>query len=179
MLLHGAAGRVAGHAGARPLATVYSGHQFGVWAGQLGDGRAILLGETDTGFEVQLKGSGLTPYSRMGDGRAVLRSSIREFLSSEAIHASAVKALGTLGFGRSSVRKVAAPDGRVDLAPLLTDAIGLSDGCVMRRAVAKDRTITVNDVDMPSERLSDVLWREQLLRWPSAARQDRPVEVVR
>jgi serine/tyrosine/threonine adenylyltransferase len=76
-------------AGARPLASVYSGHQFGVWAGQLGDGRAILLGEVDTPAgvqELQLKGSGLTPYSRMGDGRAVLRSSIREFLGSEAVH---------------------------------------------------------------------------------------------
>jgi uncharacterized protein YdiU (UPF0061 family) len=75
--------------GADPLATVYSGHQFGVWAGQLGDGRALLLGEIDTPSgptEIQLKGSGLTPYSRMGDGRAVLRSSIREFLCSEAMH---------------------------------------------------------------------------------------------
>ena len=77
-------------AGMQPLASVYSGHQFGVWAGQLGDGRALLLGEVQTatgGLEVQLKGSGLTPYSRMGDGRAVLRSSIREFLCSEAMHA--------------------------------------------------------------------------------------------
>ncbi len=74
-------------AGSRPLATVYSGHQFGVWAGQLGDGRALLLGETATGLEIQLKGAGRTPYSRMGDGRAVLRSSIREFLGSEAMHA--------------------------------------------------------------------------------------------
>ncbi|MBX3587500.1 MAG: YdiU family protein [Ramlibacter sp.] len=76
-------------AGADPLASVYSGHQFGVWAGQLGDGRAILLGEALTALgpqEIQLKGSGLTPYSRMGDGRAVLRSSIREFLCSEAMH---------------------------------------------------------------------------------------------
>jgi uncharacterized protein YdiU (UPF0061 family) len=73
--------------GADPLATVYSGHQFGVWAGQLGDGRAILLGETEHGWEIQLKGAGRTPYSRMGDGRAVLRSSIREFLCSEAMHA--------------------------------------------------------------------------------------------
>lgn len=72
-------------AGTQPLASVYSGHQFGQWAGQLGDGRAILLGET-AGLELQLKGSGLTPYSRMGDGRAVLRSSIREFLGSEAMH---------------------------------------------------------------------------------------------
>lgn len=73
-------------AGTRPLASVYSGHQFGVWAGQLGDGRAILLGQTAAGLEIQLKGAGLTPYSRMGDGRAVLRSSIREFLCSEAMH---------------------------------------------------------------------------------------------
>jgi uncharacterized protein YdiU (UPF0061 family) len=74
----------------QPLAAVYSGHQFGVWAGQLGDGRAILLGELDTPqgpMELQLKGAGLTPYSRMGDGRAVLRSSIREFLCSEAMAA--------------------------------------------------------------------------------------------
>ena len=74
--------------GTRPLASVYSGHQFGVWAGQLGDGRAILLGELQTRHgpqELQLKGAGKTPYSRMGDGRAVLRSSIREFLCSEAM----------------------------------------------------------------------------------------------
>jgi uncharacterized protein YdiU (UPF0061 family) len=76
--------------GSSPLASVYSGHQFGVWAGQLGDGRAILLGETTGGLELQLKGSGRTPYSRMGDGRAVLRSSIREFLCSEAMHALGV-----------------------------------------------------------------------------------------
>lgn len=81
-------------AGAAPLpqgetlAAVYSGHQFGVWAGQLGDGRAHLLGEvvTPTGhWEWQLKGSGKTPYSRMGDGKAVLRSSVREYLASEAM----------------------------------------------------------------------------------------------
>ena len=75
--------------GSEPLASVYSGHQFGQWAGQLGDGRAILLGELVTpsgGMEVQLKGAGKTPYSRMGDGRAVLRSSIREYLASEAMH---------------------------------------------------------------------------------------------
>lgn len=70
-----------------PLASVYSGHQFGVWAGQLGDGRAVQLAETASGQELQLKGSGHTPYSRRGDGRAVLRSSIREFLCSEAMHA--------------------------------------------------------------------------------------------
>lgn len=72
--------------GTHALASVYSGHQFGHWAGQLGDGRAILLGELN-GQEIQLKGTGLTPFSRRGDGRAVLRSSIREFLGSEAMHA--------------------------------------------------------------------------------------------
>ncbi len=74
--------------GGKTIATVYSGHQFGVWAGQLGDGRAHLLGQinTDEGpVELQLKGSGKTPYSRMGDGRAVLRSSVREYLASEAM----------------------------------------------------------------------------------------------
>lgn len=76
--------------GMQPLAQVYSGHQFGVWAGQLGDGRGILLGEqrTEDGQKLDwhLKGAGLTPYSRMGDGRAVIRSSVREFLASEALH---------------------------------------------------------------------------------------------
>lgn len=75
-------------AGSRTLASVYSGHQFGVWAGQLGDGRAILLGDIATPLgpqELQYKGAGRTPYSRMGDGRAVLRSSIREYLGSEAM----------------------------------------------------------------------------------------------
>jgi uncharacterized protein YdiU (UPF0061 family) len=79
--------------GMAPLASVYSGHQFGVWAGQLGDGRALWLGELATPngpMEMQLKGAGRTPYSRMGDGRAVLRSSIREFLASEAMHALGV-----------------------------------------------------------------------------------------
>ena len=75
--------------GSDPLATVYSGHQFGQWAGQLGDGRAIWLGEATSRMgpqEIQLKGAGRTPYSRGGDGRAVLRSSIREYLCSEAMH---------------------------------------------------------------------------------------------
>ena len=74
--------------GMKPLAQVYSGHQFGMWAGQLGDGRGILLGEQQLPdgrtMDWHLKGAGLTPYSRMGDGRAVLRSAIREFLASEA-----------------------------------------------------------------------------------------------
>uniref|UniRef100_A0A8C3B1I7 Selenoprotein O n=1 Tax=Cyclopterus lumpus TaxID=8103 RepID=A0A8C3B1I7_CYCLU len=82
-------------AGSVPLAHRYGGHQFGYWAGQLGDGRAHSLGqytnrEGDV-WELQLKGSGRTPYSRSGDGRAVIRSSVREFLCSEAMHSLGVK----------------------------------------------------------------------------------------
>ena len=75
--------------GMDPYAQRYGGHQFGNWAGQLGDGRAITLGEVQLATEVlelQLKGAGSTPYSRFADGKAVLRSSIREFLCSEAMH---------------------------------------------------------------------------------------------
>ncbi|WNW13033.1 YdiU family protein [Pseudomonas sp. DTU_2021_1001937_2_SI_NGA_ILE_001] len=78
-------------ADADPRAMVYSGHQFGGYTPRLGDGRGLLLGEVvnDAGqhWDLHLKGAGQTPYSRMGDGRAVLRSSIREFLASEALHA--------------------------------------------------------------------------------------------
>lgn len=85
---------VSGHRpleGFEPLAMVYSGHQFGVWAGQLGDGRALLIGQLRNArgelWDIQLKGAGKTPYSRFGDGRAVMRSTIREYLASEAMAA--------------------------------------------------------------------------------------------
>jgi serine/tyrosine/threonine adenylyltransferase len=97
--------------GMQPYAANYGGHQFGHWAGQLGDGRAISLGEVinDAGerWELQLKGAGLTPYSRGADGRAVLRSSIREFLCSEAMHhlgAPTTRALSLVGTGDAVVR---------------------------------------------------------------------------
>ena len=89
-----------------PISTAYSGHQFGSWAGQLGDGRAILLGDIHH-QELQLKGAGRTRYSRMGDGRAVLRSSIREFLCSEAMHALGIptsRALAVVG-SKQAVRR--------------------------------------------------------------------------
>jgi len=89
--------------GSDPIAMVYSGHQFGVRVPRLGDGRAILLGEVaiedgnrKTNWDLQLKGSGLTPYSRMGDGYAVLRSSIREYLCGEAMHALGIPTTRTL-----------------------------------------------------------------------------------
>lgn len=76
--------------GAEPIAMLYAGHQFGVWVPELGDGRAILLGQVRNHrgelWDLQLKGGGMTRFSRMGDGRAVLRSTIREFLASEAMH---------------------------------------------------------------------------------------------
>ena len=97
--------------GMQPYAACYGGHQFGNWAGQLGDGRAITLGETVSArgerWELQLKGAGPTPYSRTADGRAVLRSSIREFLCSEAMHHLGVpttRALSLVGTGESVVR---------------------------------------------------------------------------
>ncbi|HYW54687.1 MAG TPA: YdiU family protein [Dongiaceae bacterium] len=80
--------------GMEPVAGMYGGHQFGVWAGQLGDGRAILLGEVrndrDGPWELQIKGGGITAFSRFADGRAVVRSTVREFLASEALHALGV-----------------------------------------------------------------------------------------
>ena len=89
---HGALEVFSGNAvwpGMAPFTSVYAGHQFGMWAGQLGDGRALSLGQVVSPIgpqELQLKGAGPTPYSRRGDGRAVLRSSIREYLCSEAMH---------------------------------------------------------------------------------------------
>ncbi|WP_222564501.1 protein adenylyltransferase SelO [Novilysobacter antarcticus] len=98
-------------AGMQPYAANYGGHQFGHWAGQLGDGRAISLGEVVTGagerWELQLKGAGPTPYSRSADGRAVLRSSIREFLCSEAMYHLGVpttRALCLVATGEQVVR---------------------------------------------------------------------------
>ncbi|KAK9463235.1 uncharacterized protein V1516DRAFT_619019 [Lipomyces oligophaga] len=88
-----------------PWAHLYGGYQFGQWAGQLGDGRAISLFEAtnpDTGhrYEVQLKGAGRTPYSRFADGKAVLRSSIREFLVSEALNALSIPTTRALALSR-------------------------------------------------------------------------------
>src|SRR4051812_35958182 len=95
----------------KPYAARYGGHQFGNWAGQLGDGRAITLGETigsdGKRYELQLKGAGRTPYSRTADGRAVLRSSVREFMCSEAMHHLGVpttRALSLVATGESVVR---------------------------------------------------------------------------
>ena len=97
--------------GAAPLAQAYAGHQFGGWSPQLGDGRAILLGEVmgeDGRRDIQLKGSGPTPFSRMGDGRAPLGPVLREYIVSEAMHALGVpttRALAAVETGEAALRE--------------------------------------------------------------------------
>ncbi len=110
-------------AGMHTYASAYGGHQFGHWAGQLGDGRAISLGELINAagerWELQLKGAGPTPYSRSADGRAVMRSSIREFLCSEAMHHLGVpttRALSLVATGEAVMRDMFY-DGRAALEP--------------------------------------------------------------
>ena len=109
--------------GMKPFAMCYGGHQFGNWAGQLGDGRAINLGEVvdidGCNQTLQLKGAGLTPYSRTADGLAVLRSSVREYLCSEAMHHLGVpttRALSLTLTGESVMRDMFY-DGRPELEP--------------------------------------------------------------
>jgi serine/tyrosine/threonine adenylyltransferase len=99
--------------GMDPASACYGGHQFGNWAGQLGDGRAITLGELVTSrgqhWELQLKGAGPTPYSRRADGRAVMRSSVREFLCSEAMHylgIATTRALSLVATGEGVMRDI-------------------------------------------------------------------------
>lgn len=137
--------------GMRPYAAAYAGHQFGSFAGQLGDGRAICLGDVEAApgptsssrssprssppsppfppyplpnpagfYELQLKGAGTTPYSRFADGRAVLRSSVREFVASEAMHSLGVPTTRALSLALTGDRSVVRDqfyDGRARLEP--------------------------------------------------------------
>ena len=102
--------------GAAPLAQVYAGHQFGGWSPQLGDGRAVMLGEVvrpdGARFDIQLKGSGRTPYSRMGDGRAWLGPVLREYIVSEAMFALGIpttRALAAVSTGETVLREAPRP----------------------------------------------------------------------
>ncbi|WP_035025983.1 protein adenylyltransferase SelO [Gemmobacter nectariphilus] len=102
--------------GAEPLAQAYAGHQFGNWVPQLGDGRAVLLGEhvgpDGRRWDIQLKGAGRTPFSRMGDGRAWVGPVIREYIVSEAMHALGVpttRALAAVSTGEPVYREGAMP----------------------------------------------------------------------
>ncbi len=97
--------------GADPLAMVYAGHQFGGWSARLGDGRALLLGEV-SGYDIQLKGSGRTPYSRGGDGKSAVGPVIREYIVSEAMHVLGVpttRALAAVTTGENVIRETRLP----------------------------------------------------------------------
>ena len=138
----------------QPYAANYGGHQFGHWAGQLGDGRAITLGETINAagerWELQLKGAGPTPYSRSADGRAVLRSSIREFLCSEAMHHLGVpttRALSLVATGESVVRDMFY-DGHPKAEP----------GAIVCRVAPS--FIRFGNFELPASRGDDVLLRQ-------------------
>jgi uncharacterized protein YdiU (UPF0061 family) len=116
--------------GSTPIAHCYCGYQFGIFAGQLGDGRAITLGDTydidgQSLWEIQLKGSGLTPYSRFADGRAVLRSSVREFLCSEHLWA--------LGIPTTRALAIVGSDDTVARDPLYTGSVIREQCCVVSR----------------------------------------------
>ena len=97
--------------GSAPLAMVYAGHQFGGYSPQLGDGRGLLLGQVRTRaglLDLHLKGAGKTPYSRFADGRAVLRSTIREYLAGEALHGLGIpstRALAIIGSDEPVMRE--------------------------------------------------------------------------
>ena len=102
--------------GSNPISSIYAGHQFGSWNPQLGDGRAILLGEVrgkdGLSYDIQLKGAGPTPYSRMGDGRSPLGPVLREHLVSEAMHAlgiTSTRALASVETGESVMRETPLP----------------------------------------------------------------------
>ena len=140
--------------GMQPFAANYGGHQFGQWAGQLGDGRAITLGElvNEAGerWELQLKGAGLTPYSRTADGRAVLRSSIREFLCSEAMHHLGVpttRALSLVGTGELVERDMFY-DGHPEMEP----------GAVVCRVAPS--FIRFGNFELPASRGDEALLRQ-------------------
>jgi len=110
--------------GAKSYACAYGGHQFGQWAGALGDGRCVTLGRVrDARVDVQLKGAGRTPFSRNGDGRAVLRSSIREYVASEAMFALGVpttRALALVATNAGVVRSTASNASRLEPGAVVT-----------------------------------------------------------
>lgn len=157
--------------GAAPLAQLYAGHQFGNWNPQLGDGRAVLLGEvltpSGTRFDLQLKGSGRTPYSRGGDGRAWLGPVMREYLVSEAMHALGVpttRALAAVTTGEDVYRETVLPGAvltRVASSHIRvgTFQILASRGMVDELSALTDYTITRHypDADGPAGLLNAVI----------------------
>ncbi|MEM1074411.1 MAG: YdiU family protein, partial [Pseudomonadota bacterium] len=135
--------------GAAPLAQLYAGHQFGSFNPQLGDGRAILLGEvlgTDSRrYDVQLKGSGRTPYSRMGDGRAWLGPVLREYVVSEAMHALGIpttRALAAVLTGEDVVRETLLPGAVLTRVASSHLRVGTFQVFAHRRRIAELKQLT-------------------------------------
>jgi uncharacterized protein YdiU (UPF0061 family) len=135
--------------GAEPLAQLYAGHQFGNWAGQLGDGRAILLGEVlDTHGQrrdIQLKGAGRTPYSRGGDGRAWLGPVLREYVVSEAMHALGLpttRALAAVTTGEQVIRERPLPGAILARVAASHIRVGTFQAFVARNDLAALKTLT-------------------------------------
>lgn len=163
--------------GADPLAQVYAGHQFGGWSPQLGDGRALLLGEViDTkGIrrDLQLKGSGPTPYSRMGDGRAWLGPVLREYIVSEAMHALGIpttRALAAVTTGEPVQRERSLPGAVLTRVASSHIRVGTFQYFAARRDVDALRTLTdyviarhYPDARSPLELLDAVIDRQARL----------------
>lgn len=139
--------------GAEPIAQLYAGHQFGNWAGQLGDGRAILLGEViDIGgqrHDIQLKGAGRTPFSRGGDGRAWLGPVLREYVVSEAMHALGLpttRALAAATTGEDVIRERKLPGAVLARVASSHIRVGTFQAFAARGDVAAIRTLTAHAI---------------------------------
>ena len=163
--------------GAAPLAQLYAGHQFGNWNPQLGDGRAVLLGEvlTPTGdrFDIQLKGAGRTPYSRGGDGRAWLGPVLREYLVSEAMHALEIpttRALAAVTTGENVYRETMLPGAIVTRVASSHIRVGTFQIYAARGMTEELQSLTdytiqrhYPDADGPSDLLNAVIARQAAL----------------
>jgi len=170
--------------GAAPLAQVYAGHQFGGFSPQLGDGRAILLGEvldrSGTRRDIQLKGSGPTPYSRMGDGRAWLGPVLREYVVSEAMHALGIpttRALAAVATGEQIMREAPLPGAVLTRVASSHIRVGTfqyfaarQDRDALQRLFDYTRDRHYPDADTPDEFLDAVIARQARLvaQWMSA-----------
>ncbi|SFK59257.1 protein adenylyltransferase SelO [Shimia haliotis] len=164
--------------GAEPLAQLYSGHQFGNWNPQLGDGRAVLLGESN-GYDIQLKGSGPTPFSRRGDGRSWLGPVLREYVISEAMHAFGIpttRALAAVATGEEVFRERPMPGGVMTRVASSHIRVGTFQALYARQDVEGLETLMnfaiarhYPDAQSPAEFLAAVINRqaELIARWMS------------
>lgn len=141
-------------AGSQPLAMAYAGHQFGYFSPQLGDGRAALLGEVVTGtgrrYDIQLKGSGRTPFSRGGDGKSWLGPVLREYIVSEAMHNFAVpttRALAAVASGESVFRGEPRPGGVFTRVASSHLRVGTFEFFAARRDIDSLRILTEYAID--------------------------------